>query len=261
MQSLLSRLLPRRRWALAVLVGLLVVGCADTAERSDQTTDELRAPAEWMALPDVRRASYALQDAAARVEETDARLARQMAQIGLALTDEQRQRYATAFFALPDVSETHRSFITAAGTLDRELGKLVSTHLAEVMRTVWGGVLSADHYGPSELYADYKLLAGSPVATGALAFAVCVAAKDRAYANVRVSREQVESEILGPALPAALVEQRRRDRHLGGWRGPAFRGIPAVPAGPARAPARRSDRRWNARPGRERRAPARSFPT
>ncbi|HSO34633.1 MAG TPA: hypothetical protein VLT33_18995 [Labilithrix sp.] len=207
---MLSKPLPRRPWALlglALLAGLLAVGCADAAERSDQASDALRTPAEWMALPDVRRASYALQDAAARVEETDARLARQMAQTGLALTDEQRQRYATAFFALPDVSETHRNFITAAANLDRELSTLVATHLPEVMRTVWGGVLGADRYGPSELYADYKLLAGSPVATGALAFAVRVAAQDRAYANVRIPREQVEREILAPALPAALVEQ------------------------------------------------------
>ena len=193
---------------LAMLVALFAIGCADSAEQTSRTTgDAIRAPVEWSALPDVRRASYALQDSASVVEETDARLARQLSQIGLALTDEQKQTYTSAFLALSDVSANHQSFITASRDLDGQLGALVTTRLSDVMGTIWGGLLNADHYGPGELYADYKLLAGSPVATGALVFAAHVAARDPAYAQVRVSPEQVESEILAPALPAALVEQ------------------------------------------------------
>ncbi len=207
MHTRLSYLAPG---ALAILVGLFAVGCADTPEPARENEDAIRAPAEWTALPDVRRASYALEDAAAVVEETDARLARQLSQIGPALTNAQKQKYTTAFLALPDVTANHQRFITAARDLDRELGKLEGTRLADVMATIHGGALGLDHYGPNELYADYKLLAGSPIATGALAFGIHVAAQEPAYARVRIAREQVESEIVAPALPAALVEQLLR---------------------------------------------------
>jgi hypothetical protein len=182
--------------AMATLAG----GCA---------VDSSPADAEQAAAltGDAGQAVSNLRDAIDARDEMDAALARQLSQIGDALTPDQQRAYARAFAALPDVQRTTTTYERSAAALDAALRAIVSSpqKLASVGHPAiyqgWAYMPATD----GGLYDAFKLLAQTRYAATSLRFAAHVLGGDPAYAMVTASHKQVVKDLVLPALPLAFA--------------------------------------------------------
>lgn len=180
-------------------------GCA-AAEEEDQASsrDALQSPQAA-----AKAASAALE--AARTEQLaiDTRLTRELSAVGPALSARQNEAYVRAFYALPENKDVRTKYLAASDALAKEISALLasSTALATVMAApaVGGRGVQVSTFGPEDLYHACTVLARSPAALPALQVAVRALAKDPAFARWNKTPAQIADEILGPALPNALV--------------------------------------------------------
>ncbi len=207
---------PRRfpGWLALPILALtaLLIGCSAGSDEASSTANQSDAIS---ALPDAKTAADRLRIAMDAVDQIDGRLAKELGQIGPALTDDQRRAYMQAFDELPEIKVARADYLASAIALDDELTAIVSD--PDNLRTVMGGVKVTRQggfgtyqetvYGPRDLYEEYKLLASTPVASGALRFGAHLVGHDMAYAAVGVDDQRVADEIFAPALPRALGEQ------------------------------------------------------
>ena len=180
-------------------------GCAVAAEEDEAAShDALQSPQAA-----AKAASAALE--AARTEQLaiDTRLARELSAVGPALTTRQNEAYVRAFYALPENKDVRTKYLAASDALAKEISGLLAspTALATVMAgpTFGGRGVQVSNFGPEDLYHACTVLAQSPAALPALQVAVRALSKDPAFAKWQKTPAQIADEILGPALPNALV--------------------------------------------------------
>jgi len=196
-----------RALTLTVFLALMcpvAAGCAAAEEdEAGSSRDALQSPQGA-----AKAASTALE--AARTEQLaiDTRLAHELGAVGPALTTTQNETYVRAFYALPENKDVRTRYLAASDALAKEITSLLasSAALATVMAGPPGGRgTQASVFGPEDLYHACTLLAQSPAAAPALKVAVRALAHDPAFARWSKTPAQIEDEILGPALPNALV--------------------------------------------------------
>lgn len=190
--SLVCRVSRANAATLLLAASIAMLGGCATADLNDDAA----ATAPLTQAGD--QAMAGLEASRAKLDDQSAALARQMADLGGALTADQQRKYATAFAALPEVARTTEEFERSAAALDRELRALITSpaKLAS-MRGRWGG--------DSGLYEAFKTLATTRYAGTSIVFASHILGRDPAYSWVRVSPSQVVREVLTPALPGAFA--------------------------------------------------------
>ncbi|MCW5833277.1 MAG: hypothetical protein KIS78_12825 [Labilithrix sp.] len=205
MRSALSpvRLL-RALFPLVVLLALACVGCA--AETLEESASSRSASSEG---PAAKQAADELKVAVEKKDATDARLGRALARVSPMITVEQNRAFVNAFQALPDVRAVSADYHARASALDAELRRILARD-SELSAVMDGLTLEGTDYivyGPDQLFEGFALLAQSPSASGALAFAARLLAGDPKLAAVRASDREIVERILVPALPGAYLEQ------------------------------------------------------
>ena len=179
-------------------------GCAVAEEDQASSEDALQSPQAA-----AKAASAALEAARDEQLAIDTRLAHELGAVGPALTTRQNEAYVRAFYALPENKDVRTKYLAASDALAKEISALLasSTALATVMAgsPTGGRGTQGSAFGPEDLYHACTVLAQSPAALPALQVAVRALAHDPAFANWHKTPAQIEDEILGPALPSALV--------------------------------------------------------
>ena len=197
-----------RALTLSLVLALLcpvAAGCAAAAEEdSGSSQDALQSPQAA-----AKAASTALEAAHAEQLAIDTRLAHELSAVGPALTTRQNESYVRAFYALPENKDVRTKYLAASDALAKEISTLLANApaLATVMTPPPSGPRGTQPsvFGAEDLYHACTLLAQSPAALPALKVAVRALAKDPAFAKWKKTPAQIEDEILGPALPNALV--------------------------------------------------------
>ncbi|MBX3215804.1 MAG: hypothetical protein KF850_27445 [Labilithrix sp.] len=195
---LLRALLP-----LLVLLALTCVGCA--AETFEDSASSRSASSEG---PVAKQAAEKLKAAVEKKDATDVRLGRALARVSPMITIEENRRFVSAFQALPDVRVVSADYHARASALDAELRRILSRD-SELSAVMDGLTLEGTDYivyGPDQLFEGYALLAQSPSASGALAFAARLLAGDPKLAAVRASDREIVERILIPALPGTYLQ-------------------------------------------------------
>lgn len=198
--------------ALAAL-GTTATGCAGpVVEPVGSTAAEATSSSDAPILA-VDAATNALESALAKDSVFDGRLGVELATLRPLLTDEELVAYPRAYAELDAVSKAEREVGNAAFALRTKLDELMKepskalhgTHIA-VMKN--GTLVDNVSFGPKELYASFKLLAGTSEGDAAAAFADRLLSHEPQLKAVwsKHTDEEIMSELGRPGLLKAMAK-------------------------------------------------------